>query len=128
MMVENSHLIQVLSQTRTMWRGTEWFSFSLDIKSNLRSQSGILRAVVESVTSSKVYAPWETEMVKAKFEKNSSEDHPWNALLVDHDPYNKLYVKVHKGLFKEGDTFKVIVAAQEVDGTNIVFGASQSIA
>jgi hypothetical protein len=134
MMIENAHLIQVYSNTRTMWRGVEWFSFSLDIKSNKALQAGkesntvILRAIIEDCESNQVYAPWESEKVRAKFEKHCLKDHSWNAHLVPNDPYNTLHVDVHRDLFNEGDAFKVIVAAQELEGSEtIVIGSSQPI-
>ena len=32
LLTENSHLIQVYSNTLTTWRGVEWYSFTLDVK------------------------------------------------------------------------------------------------
>ena len=134
-MIENSHLIQVYSNTRTIWRGEEWskLSFAIKVDKSFRTPeaSYTLRAIVENygVAPKTVISPWESDKLKVKFEKHSMEEHSWNAHVVENDATNTLIVDVHKDLFKDGDQIRVIVAAQLNEGQsqNMIFGASQPI-
>ena len=137
-MMENSHLIQIYSNTHTLWRGMKWSHFSLDIKINegvwtrtsvrKGKNTVILRALLENFNTCEVHPPWESNKVRAKFMKYHLKDRSWNAHLIESDPYNSLQVDVHRDLFVEGDTFRVLVAAQTLGSDDtIIFGASQPI-
>lgn len=138
-MIENSHLIQIYSNTHTLWRGMKWSLFSLDIKINAgvwtrtsaarkENNTVILRALVENLNTREVHPPWESDKVRAQFMKYHLKDRPWNAHLIKSDLYNSLQVDVHRDLFVEGDTFRVLVAAQALESDDtIIFGASQPI-
>jgi hypothetical protein len=138
-MIENSHLIQIYSNTHTLWRGMKWSLFSLDIKINAgvwtrtsaarkENNTVILRALVENLNTREVHPPWESDKVRAQFMKYHLKDRSWNAHLIKSDLYNSLQVDVHRDLFVEGDTFRVLVAAQTLGSDDtIIFGASQPI-
>ena len=134
-MIENSHLIQVYSNTRTIWRGEEWskLSFAIKVDKSFRTPeaSFILRAIVENygMEPKTVISPWESDKLKVEFEKHCTEQHSWNAHVVENDAFNTLLVDVHKDLFKDGEQIRVIVAAQSNEGQsrNMIFGASQPI-
>lgn len=129
LLTENSHLIQVYSNTLTTWRGVEWYSFTLDVKIHKTLREGEnhdevnLQAIIESCGTDQVH--WRSDKLDIKFEKHALENNPSKAHLVQRDPWNTLHVSVHKDLFKEGDKFQVIIATE--GGDDIVFGASQPI-
>jgi hypothetical protein len=133
LMVENSHLIEVYSNTSTIWRGNEWTTIMIDVIVDERirksPRSIVLRTIIEKSGSKDVYSPWESDKLKVKFDKYSL-DQTWNAQVVANDARNRLQVDVHKTLFSDGDKFRIIVGAEckeGQEGGNIIFGASQVI-
>ena len=132
LVVESSHLIEVYSDTSTIWRGNEWTTIVIDVRvdESIRKsdQAMVLRAIIEQSGSKQVFSPWESDKLKVKFDKYSL-DQAWNAQVVANDARNRLNVDVHKTLFNDGDEFRIIVGAECEEGQrdNIIFGASQLI-
>lgn len=134
--IENSNAIQVYASTRSVWRGNLWSSIHIDIKLDkyflLKNNPGgrfVLRAYLEDSSSSNgSYITNDSTYLKLWF--NASRRDNQRFLLVTSDPYNTLDVEVHKDLFSCGDTFRVIVVAEDrLDGAaDAIFGASQTIA
>jgi hypothetical protein len=131
--IENSHIIQVYTSSRTIWRGEEWSSVILDVKVDQsiteKKDPHILVAFLERIKDKSLHLPWESDQVKIRFEKHELEGRLFEADVEQNDAKNKLKVKIHKDLFDHGDKFRVIVAAHMKSdrSKSIVFGASQQI-
>jgi hypothetical protein len=131
--IENSHIIEVYTTSRTIWRGEDWSSVLLDVKVDQsiteNKDPHILVAFLERTKSQTLHLPWESDQVKVEFEKHALKGRPYEADVEQGDAKNKLKVTIQKDLFEHGEKFRVIVAAQikGVPRKSVVFGASQQI-
>jgi hypothetical protein len=135
--VENSHLIQVHTGAKTIWRGNETSLIELKVKVNRRflkteAQSFRLHAYVDKHCESN--EPFLTKQndccVKCNFLYTAEESDTSIVNVDERTLHHELHVSVDKCLFKDGDHFRVIVQALplfEDCGEVLVFGASPMI-
>ena len=139
--LENSHLVQVNTPTRSIWRGREETKIQLDVKVDQRflAQSSInrahtyqLHAYVENCSTKAVHLSGIDGLgLYFDQQQNNQKSKGGNAGTVNikYDPYFKLTGCIHKKMFRDYDEIRVIVEAiPQFSGCNIVvFGASQVI-
>lgn len=141
---ENSHLVQVYANTKTIWRGepSKWSSFTMSMKldKTLRRSSSLhsseIAVVIECCKTGKLYHVSTSDHLDVNIEIESTRK---GCIKRDVRGHSKIYVKVHNDMFQSGDRFRAIVAVMRRDRkppTSIkdllsdidVFGASQIIA
>uniref|UniRef100_A0A7S3VAA6 Uncharacterized protein n=1 Tax=Chaetoceros debilis TaxID=122233 RepID=A0A7S3VAA6_9STRA len=140
---ENSYLVQVYANTKTIWKGepSKWPSFTVSIKlaKALRRSSCLhssdIGIVIECCKTRRLYHVSTSDHLDIKIESDGTRKGWFKRDIRGH---SKIHVKVHTDMFQSGDTFRVIVAAMKRDTkplnsikdllSNIdIFGASQII-
>lgn len=139
--LENSHLIQVYSPTRTIWRGEDVSIVHLDVKVDKRflqtdAFSYRLIPYVENYKTKTTFFD-KTNGISLKFQENQNNNSANDRDIVASDGavnvaanlYYKLTVSIDKDSFKKDDDIRVIVEACPLfdNPAYVISGASQVI-
>lgn len=138
---ENSYMINIYSNTCSLWRGNMWskikFKITLDKQFLPRQEGGSsyyeLAAFVECKNgkSSKLLNPSTCIGMKIEFERNGIKDSC--KANIDTNPYNSAELTIHQDFFDAGEEFYLVVKALKfkIDPLTTLeptyFGRSQNI-